>query len=79
VKIDKDAYSSATFDGTTVSASPTATPTPTPTASAPAAATKTETANPTATAPVVVNAPISPILAPTGVAEAPPAIGETTP
>ena len=79
VKIDKDAYSSATFDGTTVSASPTATPTPTPTASAPAAATKTETANPTAPAPVVVNAPISPILAPTGVAEAPPAIGETTP
>jgi mannuronan 5-epimerase len=72
VKIDKDAYSSATFDGTTVSA------TSTPAASAPAAS-KTATAAPTATLPVVVNAPISPILAPTGVAEAPPAVGETTP
>ena len=37
------------------------------------------TAAPTATLPVVVNAPTSPILAPTGVAEAPPAVGETTP
>jgi parallel beta-helix repeat protein len=79
VKIDKDAYSSATFDGATVSATPTAIATPTPTASAPAAASETATATATATLPVVVNAPISPILAPTGVAEAPPAVGETTP
>jgi hypothetical protein len=39
----------------------------------------TAIAAPTATVPVVVNAPTSPILAPTGVAEAPPAVGETTP
>jgi mannuronan 5-epimerase len=78
VKIDKDAYSSATFDGATVSATPTATA-PIPTASAPTAASETAMAAPTATLPVVVNAPTSPILAPTGVAEAPPAVGETTP
>jgi parallel beta-helix repeat protein len=82
VKIDKDAYSSATFDGTTVTAMSTAPAPPTPTASAPAAAsaitTATPTATPTATLPLVVNAPISPIPTPTG-AEAPPAAGETTP
>jgi len=83
VKIDKDAYSSATFDGTTVAATPTATATTTPTVSAPTPAADTAMAAPiaapTATLPVVVNAPTSPILAPTGVAEAPPAAGETTP
>jgi poly(beta-D-mannuronate) C5 epimerase len=83
VKIDKDAYSSATFDGTTVAATPTATATTTPTVSAPTPAADTAmaapTAAPTATLPVVVNAPNSPIVAPTGVAEAPPAVGETTP
>ena len=78
VKIDKDAYSSATFDGTTLSATPTATATPTSTASAPTAASTTATAAQRAALPLVVNGPISPILAPTGVAEAPPAIGETT-
>jgi mannuronan 5-epimerase len=77
VKIDKDAYSSATFDGTTLSATPPATTTPT-SASAPTAASTTATAAQRATLPLVVNGPISPILAPTGVAEAPPAIGETT-
>jgi parallel beta-helix repeat protein len=83
VKIDKDAYSSATFDGTTVAATPTATATTTSTVSAPTPAADTAMAAPiaapTATLPVVVNAPTSPILAPTGVAEAPPAAGETTP
>jgi parallel beta-helix repeat protein len=86
LKIDKDAYSSATFDGTTVAATQTATATDTPTVSAPppaadtamAAPTAAAAAAPTATLPVVVNAPTSPILAPTGVAEAPPAVGETT-
>ena len=87
VKIDKDAYSSATFDGTTVAPTPTATATTTPTVSAPTPAADTAmaapiaapTAAPTARLPVVVNAPTRPILAPTGVAEAPPAVGETTP
>jgi hypothetical protein len=48
--------------------------------SAPTPAADTAMAAPiAATLPIVVNAPTSPILAPTGVAEAPPAVGETTP
>ena len=47
VKIDKDAYSTATFDGTTVAATPTATATATPTVSAPTPAADTARAAPT--------------------------------
>jgi parallel beta-helix repeat protein len=82
VKIDKDAYSTATFDGTTLSATSTAVATPTstaPTSTAPTAASPTATAARAAALPVVVNGPVSPIVTPTGVAEAPPAAGETTP
>ena len=82
VKIDKDAYSTATFDGTTLSTTSTAAAAPTstaPTSTAPTAASPTATAARAAALPVVVNGPVSPILAPTGVAEAPPAAGETTP
>ena len=82
VKIDKDAYSSATFDGTTVvrdahryrddhSDGDRAATT--------AASDRPRSAAPTATLPVVVNAPTSPILAPTGVAEAPPLSGRPLP
>jgi parallel beta-helix repeat protein len=70
VKIDKDAYSSATFDGTTV---PTATATALATpASAPASATSA-----TAKLPAVVDVvAVAPAPDP-GPAEAPPAAGET--
>ncbi len=90
VKIDKDAYSTATFDGTTLSTTSTAAAAPTstaistatstaPTSTAPTAASPTATAARAAALPVVVNGPVSPIVIPTGVAEAPPAAGETTP
>ena len=87
VKIDKDAYSTATFDGTTLSATSTAVATPTsttptstaPTSTAPTAASPTATAARAAALPVVVNGPVTPIVTPTGTAEAPPAVGENTP
>jgi poly(beta-D-mannuronate) C5 epimerase len=73
VKIDKDTYSSATFDGTTVTATPTPTATTTPTTTAP------PTTTPPAPEPTVVDAPPTPILTPTEVTEAPTATGEASP
>jgi mannuronan 5-epimerase len=70
VKIDKDAYSSATFDGTTVSAAatPTTAGSATPTASAPSTAAKL---------PAVVDVGVVAPAPNPGAVEAPPAAGET--
>jgi poly(beta-D-mannuronate) C5 epimerase len=79
VKIDKDAYSGVTFDGTALSATSTPATAPVSTASAPTGASIAVRAARTAALPVVVNGPVTPIVTPTGTAEAPPAVGESTP
>ena len=80
VKIDKDAYSSMTFDGTALTATSTAAAAaPVSTAVAPTGAPTAVRAARTAALPVVVNGPVTPIVTPTGTAEAPPAVGENTP
>ena len=78
-KIDKDTYSSVTFDGTALSATSTTAAAPVSTASAPTGASIAVRAVRTAALPVVVNGPVTPIVTPTGTAEAPPAVGENTP
>jgi hypothetical protein len=78
-KIDKDTYSSVTFDGTALSATSTTAAAPVSTASAPTGASIAVRAVRTGALPVVVNGPVTPIVTPTGTAEAPPAVGENTP
>jgi hypothetical protein len=77
VKIDKDAYSSATFDGALVSATRTGTASAAPPASA--ASPPASAAFAAAKLPAVVDAGVVVPAPNPGPAEAPPAVGETTP